>query len=319
MFQAGRIYRNMNAIAVRTLAIAIVLAAVTGCKSAPRLAWWKRDKAPEDKSLVARSAAPSLPSAQAKPQVPHVEGLTPATPPSSANLTAATSHTNPTSSSFSSPSSATVAQAPLANYPSTSLANTTTASPSSGGDTTKNATNVAATGPYDPNGYLPNQPVAASTTTAESIPQAPDRYGNLPTAPFAPTTSGSLTAAAAAPQDPYAMPTGPTSISPTNVDRYGDTSPDPYVGLATSSSASVHSAAPTAMARGSVAVSAPGQYRPGGTSTYSATAATQPIEVATRPTTAPFATEPRAAGTPSSSSVPWAPPASTNNSGTRTY
>jgi hypothetical protein len=66
----------------------------------------------------------------------------------------------------------------------------------------------------------------------------------------------------------------------------------------------------------------PGQYRPGGTTTYPATAPAQHIELATRPTPPASVSKPAQETTPAGSSVPWAPPASTTpaaDSGSRTY
>src|SRR5215212_2666944 len=76
---------------VRSLITIATLAALSGCQSGPqRWAWWKHDSAP-DASAVARSAEPTLPSAQSSPNAVAVAGLTPAAPPSSANLAATNS------------------------------------------------------------------------------------------------------------------------------------------------------------------------------------------------------------------------------------
>ncbi|MFO0790569.1 MAG: hypothetical protein U0805_14025 [Pirellulales bacterium] len=77
----------MKRTAIWSIALAVVVAA-TGCQTVQRFAWFKRDKAPEDSSAVARSAKPELPSAQSNPQAVAVAGLTPAAPPSSTNLAA---------------------------------------------------------------------------------------------------------------------------------------------------------------------------------------------------------------------------------------
>src|SRR4051812_1994854 len=164
------------------------LAALSGCQSGPHgWAFWKHDSAP-DASAVARSAEPTLPSAQSSPQPVAVAGLTPAAPPSSANLAAANSPAAasvaagtpavPPSMSIPVTSSATVANAPQAVYPNTanSLADKLTSAPSA---TTRAATTALptsslpalpstsptshqlaaasppATGPYDPNAYKP--------------------------------------------------------------------------------------------------------------------------------------------------------------------
>jgi hypothetical protein len=57
-------------------------------------------------------------------------------------------------------------------------------------------------------------------------------------------------------------------------------------------------------------VAAPGQYRPGHTSSYTATSATSPMEVATRPAT-PTATNVSAPDAATPASQPWGAPAAT--------
>src|SRR5687768_16854955 len=83
----------MKRTTVPTWVLVFAVAAVAGCQSGPRFAWWKNDKAPDDTSTVARWASPTgkpaLPSAQTKPEAVAVAGLTPATPPSSSNLASA--------------------------------------------------------------------------------------------------------------------------------------------------------------------------------------------------------------------------------------
>src|SRR3954464_580536 len=77
--------------AVRKLFTIVALAALSGCQSGPqRWAWWKHNSAP-DASAVARTAEPTLPSAQSSPQAGAVAGLPPAAPPSSTNLAATSS------------------------------------------------------------------------------------------------------------------------------------------------------------------------------------------------------------------------------------
>jgi hypothetical protein len=64
-----------------------------------------------------------------------------------------------------------------------------------------------------------------------------------------------------------------------------------------------------------------GQYRPGGTSSYTSSPAAQPVEVASRPSP-PTSTgsQPQDAQS-TDTSVPWSPPASSTpaGSGTRAY
>src|SRR5262249_7769495 len=126
--------------AVRTLITIVILAALCGCQSGPRWAFWKHDGAP-DASAVARSAEPVLPSAQSTPQPVAIAGLTPAAPPSSANRAAAKSPAPsagetglpqiPPSMSIPVTPSATAANTPPAAYPSAadSLADKLTSSP----------------------------------------------------------------------------------------------------------------------------------------------------------------------------------------------
>ena len=89
--KSDRVFTDMKRTALRSLTLFAIVAAVTGCQAGPRFAWWKHDKTPEDSSAVARSAKPTLPSAQSKPEAVAIAGLTPATPPSSSNLAAAAS------------------------------------------------------------------------------------------------------------------------------------------------------------------------------------------------------------------------------------
>ncbi|MCI0334181.1 MAG: hypothetical protein L0228_13265 [Planctomycetes bacterium] len=184
------------------MTVAAVLAATSGCQSGPRWAWWKTDAAPTDTSAVARSAeAPQLPSAQSTPQAVTPTGLQPATSPSAANLAAA--GTQPaTGIAIPATSPATVANAPLANYPSVNAAAdkltaprtapaaaTSTSSstslvgnsipqmPATGTMPHAQAGGVASSGPYDPNNYRPSVTAAATSpaTTGES-PAGTDRY-----------------------------------------------------------------------------------------------------------------------------------------------
>src|SRR5882757_4851187 len=116
----------MNLKAIQNLTTFAMLAALSGCQSAPHSwAFWKHDAAP-DSSAVARSAEPTLPSTQSTPQPVAIAGLTPAAPPSSANLASAGSPaatsavaglpTLPSSMSIPVTSNTTLANAPQATY-----------------------------------------------------------------------------------------------------------------------------------------------------------------------------------------------------------
>ena len=86
----------MKRSSVQSMVVALALASTMGCQSMsmPHLAWWKHDK-PADvaattwPTATTTANAPTLPSTQAKPQAVAAAGITPATPPSSANLAAA--------------------------------------------------------------------------------------------------------------------------------------------------------------------------------------------------------------------------------------
>jgi hypothetical protein len=173
----------MNRSTVVKIVVATTLAGAAGCQSGPRWAWWKRDEAPQDASLIARSAAPPLPSSQATPQAVAGTGIAPATPPSAANLTAA-SATGSTTTATPAASAATLAAAPKAAYPATATAApypTTATSmnvPSAAGSALS-ASVAQQVGPYDPNGYRPaTGAVSATAGTLASDAQA-DRYGEV--------------------------------------------------------------------------------------------------------------------------------------------
>jgi subtilase-type serine protease len=159
-------------------------------------------------------------------------------------------------------SPATITNAPLATYPTTSAppvneipplnvasAQSTGGSPgafsatstASGLATTRQPAPLAsipAAGPYDPNGYQPSASVAASQLNGSSVaPTTADRYGNYATAPPAPSIPPVSTPLAATPAntasvDRYAMPavsgapmssTPSTSTAPSTTDRYAYT------------------------------------------------------------------------------------------------
>lgn len=232
--------------ALRKLITIATLAALSGCQSGPRWAFWKHDAAP-DASAVARSAEPTLPSAQSTPQPVAVAGLTPAAPPSSANLAAANSPTAspgavgtpalPPNMSIPVTSSATLANAPQATYPNAanSLADKLTSAPSAA---TKAATTAPpssslpplppasatshplaaasappAAGPYDPKGYKPTAALAATRADATGDASAADRYGMGSANPYSASTPTSI------PQSPASLPSNRYSAVP------GSTSP----------------------------------------------------------------------------------------------
>lgn len=342
----------MRLSAIRMLMIAGIVAGSVGCQSGPRWAWWKRDQAPEDTSLVARSAAPTLPSAASTPQAIAATGLQPAAPPSSANLAA--SGAPPAIPSISIPTtspSTTIANAPLAAYPSANVApaasiaaTSPVAAPAgsvSAGTPLQSAAvaSVPSTGPYDPKGYQPTTLLAATPAgTPGSATPDPDRYSMAATDATLPPTP-----------DRYA-PAATPAVTPTGMDRYGQVQPDRYGGSATtpqvgqSPAIAVQSmpataaiappiataTAPMAAAPGVAATvqltSPPGQYRPGGTSSYTSGGSAQHVELAARP--APpvpsYAPTPQAGASPTGTSIPWTPsapvtPNQSTGAGIRTY
>jgi hypothetical protein len=341
----------MRSSSVRNLIVFAAIIGMVGCQSGPRWAWWKRDAAPDDTSLVARSAAPALPSAQTTAEAVGTPGAEPAAPPSSFNLAAAQAPAAAPASNVPASSAATIANAPIANYPTTATvaepygtmpstamtaAAAVIASPSSAA--------VAAptsVGPYDPNSYQSLASSGADSNTAESDAidgnryAANDRYstaavdsnvsaqsipaplnasGSLPqnysqlaqqsppadasttqsAAPSsvyqaAPPVAGALadidaagpnaTAAALAATDRYEF-AAPTIASPPTL---AAAVPDPTNAgpVATDSATTIASA----VNAGTVQVDfPPGQYRPGGTSSYIGNIMAGHIEVASRPT-----------------------------------
>jgi hypothetical protein len=123
------------------------------------------------------------------------------------------------------------------------------------------------------------------------------------------TTNSRLTGQSALPtEDRYstAAATPIAATAPAPISPYDTTTQTPAAMPATPQSSAVQ------------LTSAPGQYRPGGTSSYSAPS-TSHVEVATRPapptpTTAPA--QPSAAG---ATSAPWSPPASSTTPSGRMY
>ena len=199
----------MKRTVVHTMMFASIAAGLVGCQSGPRWAWWKPwEKSSAETAVAASPAAPALPSASATPQAVAASGLQPAASPSATNLagTGSALAASPLGVQPASPS--TIANAPLATYPTTgappinnippsSVASTTPAAPGSIPplSTTPKTSSLAATrqaaplanvpaaGPYDPNGYQPSASLAASSAerhhrlNCRSLRQLCDRRG----------------------------------------------------------------------------------------------------------------------------------------------
>jgi hypothetical protein len=197
--------------------------------------------------------------------------------------------------------------------------------------------------PYDPNGYRP--PAAMSplpASVAEASPPSVDRY-QIASADRYGTSPATSAAVAAEPTRSIenTTTTAPTTPSQATGDRYGlglgastanppvnspasQPSTEPYApaAMATTAAPPPVSAAPAApnSAASVQLATPPGQYRPGGTSSYVGSAPKQTIEVATRPAAPAANASPAQTTTPVDSSVPWTPPATQAPSqGTRTY
>ncbi len=181
-----------------------------------------------------------------------------------------------------------------------------------------NPTSSATSGPYDPNGYKETAPaVVASTPTT-----AGDRYGNLgnryastaPTntpefkyepavasttpvvstpavsTPASTTTNNSVVgdrygSYAAAPVSSYQPPVqqpAATTTPNTPVDRYATTTPS-YSATPTQATGAIVASNSNDLGSEVRLVSSPGEYRPGGTSTYSGSMAPSSMNIATKP------------------------------------
>jgi hypothetical protein len=340
---------SMKRTSLSSLTLFAVLIAATGCATGSRMAWWKKDIAkPEDSSAVARAAKPTLPSSQSTPQAVAVAGLTPGTPPSSTNLAAAGPQVAgatpglpgatpgagavPPSVSIPVTSAATLANAPTATYPPTqpgadladklvSKPNATTAAAvpataAAPAGLPPQVASVPAAGPYDPNGYKPTAAVALSDPSAGA---EADRYGmSSSPAASAPGATAQLTSD---PSDRFGYTpsasqavasSGGTPITDPNVaagDRYGNPT-IPAIAEKTAQAAPAVATSPAAAPNASVKLaSAPGQYRPGRTSSYNGSPANAAVEVASRPLP-PAASATPASAPPAASdgSQPWTPP-----------
>jgi hypothetical protein len=320
--------------AISKLVIAsIVTAGPAGCQSASRWAWWNRD---DSTSSVAQSTAPTLPSESATPQAVEIPGLEPASSPSAANLAAAQSPANTPNPLLPGSSAATLANAPLANYPMT-LATPGSSPAASGTSPASQPTTPAAaiasvppSGPYDPNGYKSSEPLYAATSRQfqpavgnplRTATASDDSYA-LPSASNSPaqvdpeypviTNAPSTAATTEPPVDRYALPT----LAANNSQETGSNnsvaasnksaSEAAFAAAAASQPAAVTSAigvTPVTTATVQVSTSA-GKYRPGGTSDYTGAGASQHIEVAARPAAAKPVS-------PAGTNDPWSPPAAT--------
>ena len=292
---------------------------------------------PPSSSNLAAAGAPVGATAGATASLPSAKGgLGAASALSSANTPIA--------------SSSALANAPTGTYPTdngladklvtTPSTRSTAAVPSAAppAATAASIGSVPAGGPYDPSAYKPANSLAASG--AASDPTNVDRYGMSTASPSVASTAApnsppplssdpadrygfTPTSAQAAAANPNAAPLmDPAAVA---ADRYSNPSlPSMSSAPAAVAAAPAPSALPTAnaattSASGVKLASAPGQFRPGRTSSYSGTAASAPIEVASRPMP-PAATPTPAAPAAGTSSQPWTPPAPTAPAtGTRTY
>jgi hypothetical protein len=198
---------------------------------------------------------------------------------------------------------------------------------------------VPSVGPYDPKGYKPASAYgSASADSATTAPGSAGRYGITSADRYSASAATTPETAPSQSFDRYGAPqASATPAAPTNnplaapaaapsTDRYSvapaaaasvQTSP---VALATTPSAPPEITPSAAASPAIQLTSAPGQYRPGGTSSYTGASATRPVEIASR--TAPATATPSApapAAAPAMSSEPWTPPASTAYPPTRTY
>ena len=231
----------MKSSAVRNLLMVMIVAGLVGCQSGPRWAWWKRDTAPEDTSLVARTAAPALPSAQSAPQAVGTPGMEGAAPPSSANLAAAKAPAAMPASTLPAASAATITNAPIASYPAAAAGSgasvamspaASTAAPAAGMVANGTIPTIGATppaGPYDPNAYqsLASTPTTTPAEITASSDGGGDRYAaterySMPAAAVnvAPQTAANESAAAFSPEqyasvgDSYASQSAGDAASP---------------------------------------------------------------------------------------------------------
>lgn len=279
---------------ILTASLAVVIGCGTlGCKSAPKMSWWSSKDTAKTETTAVAHAAPQLPSEIAKQS----EAINTANPVqiSTAPAFATTSNTGGTAPAFA------ATTAPAGAYPSTgaqSYVPTTTSQAAASAASTIASSNTL---PYNPNAVPaaktpPNVQSIAATPSAGMNSSAPaDRYGNsyaqstasftatTPTTNAAPTTQGTLSAAADSYPN-FSSPTNTHVASPTSAgsnvlgDRYAMSS-SPSVAAPAMSAPSESQQVQTASA---IASTEP--YRPGGTGTYPAMAASNArYEVASRP------------------------------------
>jgi hypothetical protein len=312
-----------------------------------RLAWWKKDTVAADNSLAARAADGVTPAEPAPPVLPSTlatpQSLTAAATPPSANSVAAVSPATATAvaappfSTIPTMSAATIAAAPTAVYPTTAATQPIPSSVATVTIPTVTIPNAAPTtasaqaGPYDPSAYqtatVATVPAGSPAQTASgeadryattSTGAADDRYAfNPATAPQTtapPTVTPNYTPPAS--DDRYGgapTPSAATTATPATNPATPSTPPfvpPPITPIGPQSNAPANSAETVAAAIVRIDVPA-GQYRPGGTSSYSGVPTTS-IEVASRPTTV----APAPTATPLPSNVPIYP---TGNTRVRTF
>jgi hypothetical protein len=285
----------------------LVLSASTsvGCKSAPKLAWWKSSKT--DETALAH-AAPELPSDAAKKAEAgastQVAGGS-AAPFKPANTSGSTS----------------VASKSSGGYPSTDAPpftpNAVTQVAANATPTTNAPMTSGAAGPYDPAAT----PAPKSTPTAVAT-TGTDRYGL-----GSMTAGASSTASISAPT--YGQPasgtstTAPTYTPTTNLAGVASPYGTPAGGIAatgapmsavtTASAAPTYSPAPVTP----VSTAAIQPYRPGGTSSYN-------VSVASLPPSSTSTSTSSTAGatgttTPPTSTAPTAPASAAPSTGTNRY
>jgi ribonuclease E len=201
----------------------------------------------------------------------------------------------------------------------------------SAGSPAAGSMSTTAASPYG--GPADRYATAGSTTGASAAmttdTMSPPTSAQSPMTSSAPAATADRYALAADPASSYQPSAQPSRAATTPVgDRYGVyTASEPSMAaasapaapLANTSQSTTPTAAPAPGNATTVRISAaPGQYRPGGTSSYTATAKS-PVEVATRPgapTAAPSSTP---ATQPGQSSAPWSPPTSSAGSSGRMY
>jgi hypothetical protein len=288
------------------------MAALSGCQSAPHSwAFWKHDSAP-DASAVARTAEPTLPSAQSKPQPVAIAGLTPAAPPSSANLAAAKAPgmTSPVAGTPAFPpsmsipvtSSATLGGAPPTAYPNAanSLADRLTSAPNAATKASTTAVSTSslpplpptsplvaassppAAGPYDPKAYKPNTALASAGADGTGDAGEVDRYGLGTASRYSASTPPSM------PQSTASLPTNNYSAAPGAMSpRATATAPAPAYAAAPAPNSQLPAQSP-----------APIADRYGMSSTLPSSASMNPTTPASPATVAPTATPSYASAAP---------------------